>query len=57
MINTMANGRDRILLVENDPVVADLIGRQALQAVGYQVVIVGDANTAISTRHPMGPRT
>ena len=47
MINTMANGRDRILLVENDPVVADLIGRQALQAVGYQVVIVGDANTAI----------
>jgi len=36
------------LLVENDPVVADLIGRQALQAVGYQVVIVGDANTAIS---------
>ncbi|HMN61607.1 MAG TPA: response regulator [Anaerolinea sp.] len=44
----MANGRDRVLLVENDPVVADLIGRQALQAVGYQVVIVGDANTAIS---------
>ncbi len=48
MINLMANSRDRILLVENDSVVADLIGRQALQAVGYQVVIVGDANTAIS---------
>jgi DNA-binding response OmpR family regulator len=48
MINLMANGRDRILLVESDPVVADLIGRQALQAVGHQVVIVGDANTAIS---------
>ncbi len=47
MIKNMANGRDRILLVENDPVVADLIGRQALQAVGYQVVIVGDANAAI----------
>jgi two-component system NtrC family sensor kinase len=44
----MANGRDRILLVENDPVVADLIGRQALQSVGYQVVVVGDGNSAIA---------
>jgi two-component system NtrC family sensor kinase len=44
----MTNGRDRILLVENDPVVADLIGRQALQGIGHQVVMVGDANTAIS---------
>ncbi len=48
MINHMATSRDRILLVENDPVVADLIGRQALQSVGYQVVTVGDANSAIS---------
>ncbi len=44
----MANGRDRILLVESDPVVADLIGRQALQSVGYQVVVVGDGNSAIA---------
>lgn len=48
MINLMANVRERILLVENDPVVADLIGRQALQSVGYQVATVGDANSAIS---------
>jgi len=32
----MAPVRDRILIVENDPVIADLIGRQALQSVGYQ---------------------
>lgn len=48
MIKSMSNSRDRILLVENDPVVADLIGRQALQSVGYQVVSVGDATSAIS---------
>jgi DNA-binding response OmpR family regulator len=40
--------RDRILVVENDTVVADLIGRQALQGVGYQVFIVGDATAAIA---------
>ena len=48
MIKNMANGRDRILIVENDPVVADLIGRQALQSVGFQVATVGDANSAIA---------
>ena len=40
--------RDRILIVENDPAVSDLIGRQALQAVGYQVQIAADATTAIA---------
>jgi len=44
----MANSRDRVLLVENDPVVSDLIGRQALQSAGYQVFVAGDAGTAIS---------
>jgi signal transduction histidine kinase len=48
MIDSMSAVRDRILIVENDPVVADLIGRQALQSVGFQVFIVGDASTAIS---------
>jgi DNA-binding response OmpR family regulator len=48
MIKYMVSGRDRILVVENDPVVADLIGRQALQVVGYQVGLVGDANSAIA---------
>lgn len=40
--------RDRILIVESDPVVSDLIGRQALQSVGYQVQVATDASTAIS---------
>ncbi len=44
----MANSRDRVLLVENDTVVSDLIGRQVLQASGYQVFVASDASTAIS---------
>jgi K+-sensing histidine kinase KdpD len=40
--------RDRILVVESDTLVADLIGRQALQAVGYQVFVAGDATAAIA---------
>ena len=44
----MATVRDRVLIVENDTVIADLIGRQALQSVGYQVLTVGDASTAIT---------
>ena len=44
----MAIVRDRVLIVENDNVIADLIGRQALQSVGYQVLMVADASAAIS---------
>jgi DNA-binding response OmpR family regulator len=44
----MAKPRDRILIVENDPVISDLIGRQVLQAVGYQVQIATDATSAIA---------
>lgn len=43
----MATSRDRILLVEHDPEISDLIARQALQSVGYQVDIVADAASAI----------
>jgi signal transduction histidine kinase/FixJ family two-component response regulator len=43
----MGTPRDRILVVEHDPAASDLIGRQALQSVGYQVQIVGDANSAL----------
>lgn len=42
----MATG-ERILIVENDPDIADLIGRQALKPLGYQVATVGDAGSAI----------
>lgn len=48
MANARSNPRDRILLVESDPAVSDLIGRQALQSVGYQVQVAADAATAIS---------
>ena len=44
----MVTSRDRILLVESDPLISDLIGRQALQASGYQVLVVNEATTAIS---------
>jgi signal transduction histidine kinase len=44
MIKTM---KERILLVENDPEISDLINRQTLQPLGYQVEVVGAAPTAI----------
>ena len=49
MINNMAvQNRDRILIVEGDPLISDVISRQALQACGYQTFVVGDASSAIS---------
>ncbi|MBI5952129.1 MAG: response regulator [Chloroflexi bacterium] len=42
----MAPG-ELILIVENDPDIADLIGRQSLKPLGYQVTVVGDAASAI----------
>ena len=43
----MAYSGDRILLVENDPEISDLIARQALRSVGYQVDVVPDSSSAI----------
>jgi len=43
----MAYSGDRILLVENDPEISDLIARQALKSVGYQVDVVADSSAAI----------
>ena len=42
----MAAG-EQILLVESDPDIADLIGRQVLQPLGYQVTGVDDAASAL----------
>lgn len=44
MMNT---GTEKILLVESDPDISDIIARQALQPLGYQVHTVSDANTAL----------
>ena len=38
---------EKILIVENDPDVSDLIGRQALQPLGYRVEIASDGPSAI----------
>ena len=43
----MANTGERILVVEHDPDISDLIVRQALRPLGYDVTPVGDAPTAI----------
>ncbi len=43
----MASAGDRILLVENDPEISDIIARQALKSVGYQVDVVADSSSAI----------
>lgn len=47
--------RERILIVENDPVISDLVSRQALQAAGYQTYVVSDATDAISKVIQMSP--
>ena len=43
----MASTGDRVLLVENDPKISDLIARQTLIPVGYSVDVVIDAPSAI----------
>lgn len=43
----MANTGEQILVVEHDPDISDLIARQALRPLGYQVTVVGDAAAAI----------
>lgn len=43
----MNTSQDRILLVEDDPDISDLISRQTLKPLGYQVKIVREAPLAI----------
>jgi signal transduction histidine kinase/DNA-binding response OmpR family regulator len=43
----MANPREKILVVENDPITADLITRQALAGQGFEVKRVEEASAAI----------
>jgi DNA-binding response OmpR family regulator len=44
----MASAGDRILLIEDDPEISDLIARQALIPVGYYVDVVADSSAAIT---------
>jgi DNA-binding response OmpR family regulator len=43
----MINSGERIVVVESDPDIVDLISRQALQPLGYQVTVVTFASTAV----------
>ena len=43
----MASTGDRILLIENDPEISDVIARQALKPLDYQVEVVQDSSSAI----------
>lgn len=43
----MANSGERIVVVESDPDISDLISRQALQPLGYQVTIVKSASAIL----------
>ncbi len=43
----MSSSGERILVVEGDPDISDLVARQALKPLGYNVAVVGDAAAAI----------
>jgi len=43
----MATLGERILIIESDPDISDLIARQSLQPLGFQVTVVSDASAAI----------
>jgi signal transduction histidine kinase/DNA-binding response OmpR family regulator len=53
----MGNSRDRILIVEHDPVISDLIARQALQPLGYQVSVIADGSVALRQAIQFDPDT
>lgn len=53
--NVMATARDRILIVEKDPMTADIIGRQTLQSAGYQTYVVNDAGSAVAKIMQISP--
>jgi len=40
--------REKILVVENDPIILDLVARQSLEAAGYQVIAVNDSSLGLS---------
>ena len=52
----MNTSRERILLVENDPEISDLVARQTLQSLGYQVQVARTVEAAHSRSDPLRPR-
>lgn len=51
----MKTSRERILLVESDPEISDLVARQTLQAMGLQVHVATAASTAIQEASNFSP--
>ncbi len=51
----MASNGDRILLVESDPKIIDLIARQVLLSQGYRVDVATDSSSAIQEAFPNPP--
>lgn len=51
----MRTSRERILLVESDPEISDLISRQTLQSLGYQVQVARAASGAIQEAARFAP--
>ncbi|MCH7664156.1 MAG: response regulator, partial [Chloroflexi bacterium] len=51
----MPGPKERILVVENDPMVADLISRQVLAPLGYEVKIVADGSSALQAATDFAP--
>ena len=50
-----ANGQERILIVERDPIIGDLVANQALTAAGYEVELVTETTQAIKKTLEMRP--
>ena len=51
----MNSSQERILIVENDPSISDLIARQTLIPMGYKVQVVGAATSAIQNAVKFSP--
>ena len=51
----MAEQKERILVVEHDPITGDLIGRQALGKQGFVIKVVEDAGSAIQAANSFQP--
>ncbi|MBN1147723.1 MAG: response regulator [Anaerolineales bacterium] len=51
----MKTSRERVLLVESDPEISDLIARQTLQTMGYQVQLARLASSAIQEAARFSP--
>ena len=43
----MVTSKERIFVVENDPDISDLISRQILQPLGYQVTVIETCSAAL----------